>query len=114
MVIDDRNEPLFVISIVSKMLSVHPQTLRLYEREGLICPKRTSNQRLYSREDIEKIDLILKLTREMGVNKAGVDIILRMRERFEMLHKEVEEMMGRLEEEAKEEFEERIRNLFTE
>lgn len=114
MAIDDRNEPLFVISIVSKMLGVHPQTLRLYEREGLICPKRASNQRLYSREDIEKIDLILKLTREMGVNKAGVDIILRMRERFELLHKEVEDMMERLEEDAKEEFEERIKNLFTE
>jgi len=112
MTIDDRNEPLFIISIVSKMLSVHPQTLRLYERDGLICPKRTSNQRLYSREDIEKIDLILKLTREMGVNKAGVDIILRMRERFDLLHKEVEEMMSHLEDDTRREFEKRIRNLF--
>ena len=75
----DRSEPLYMISIVSRMLGVHPQTLRLYEREGLICPKRNNKQRLYSEEDIERINFILQLTRELGVNNAGVEIILRMK-----------------------------------
>ncbi|MEE9524759.1 MAG: MerR family transcriptional regulator [Thermodesulfovibrionales bacterium] len=108
----DRQEPLFMISAVSRMLGVHPQTLRLYEREGLICPKRNNKQRLYSEEDIEKINFILQLTREMGVNKAGVDIILRMKERMERLQEEMDEMMERLEEDIRLEFERKLRNIF--
>lgn len=110
----DKKEPLYMISVVSRMLGVHPQTLRLYEREGLITPKRGKRQRLYSDEDVEKINLILRLTRELGVNKAGVEIILRMKDRFEFLHREVEEMMVHLEEDMKREFEERFREFFTE
>jgi MerR family transcriptional regulator/heat shock protein HspR len=94
------------------MLGVHPQTLRLYEREGLICPKRNNKQRLYSEEDIEKINFILQLTREMGVNKAGVDIILRMKERMEKLQEEMDEMMERLEDDMRLEFERKLKNIF--
>jgi MerR family transcriptional regulator/heat shock protein HspR len=67
----------FTISAVSNMFHIHPQTLRLYEREGLLCPERSAgNTRLYSRQDIEHLSTILNLTREMGVNLAGVTIIM--------------------------------------
>jgi MerR family transcriptional regulator/heat shock protein HspR len=105
----NKEQPLYLISVVAEMLSVHPQTLRLYEREGLITPRRTRKQRLYSESDIEKLNLILQLTRELGVNKAGVEIILRMRHRMEVMQKEMEEMMGFLEDEIREDFSERLR-----
>ncbi|MGW8272463.1 MAG: MerR family transcriptional regulator [Thermodesulfovibrionales bacterium] len=108
----DKREPLFMISVVSRMLGVHPQTLRLYEREGLICPKRSSRKRLYSEEDVERLKLILRLTRDMGVNKAGVDIILRLRDQFEFLHREVEEMMELLNDDMRDEFRLRLRDFF--
>lgn len=74
------DEPLFLISVVAKILSIHPQTLRQYEREGLIEPSRTDGKmRLYSQKDIDKIKLILRLTRDMGVNLAGVDVILKLK-----------------------------------
>ncbi len=104
----DKEQPLYLISVVAEMLSVHPQTLRLYEREGLINPRRTRKQRLYSESDIEKLNLILQLTRELGVNKAGVEIILRMRRRLEVMQKEMEEMMGFLEDEIRKDFSERL------
>lgn len=89
----ERNEPLYLISTVAKMLNVHPQTLRLYEREGLIKPSRTEgNTRLYSQEDVERLKTILTLTRDLGVNLAGVEIILRMREQIEELQSEVEKL----------------------
>jgi MerR family transcriptional regulator/heat shock protein HspR len=110
----DKTQPLYLISVVSEMLSVHPQTLRLYEKEGLICPRRTKKQRLYSEEDIERLNLILQLTRELGVNKAGVDIILRMRHRMEVMRQEMEEMMGHLEEEMRRDFESRLRRALRE
>lgn len=103
-----------MISVVSRMLHVHPQTLRLYEKEGLINPRRTSKQRLYSEQDVERLDLILQLTRELGVNKAGVDIILRMRHRMEIMQREMEEMMRFLEEEVKKDFEEKLKKELTE
>jgi len=103
-----------MISVVSRMLSVHPQTLRLYEKEGLISPQRTRRQRLYSENDVEKLNLILELTRELGVNKAGVDIILRMRHRLEVMQREMEEMMGLLEDEIRKEFMERLRKALRE
>jgi MerR family transcriptional regulator/heat shock protein HspR len=78
-----------MISVVAQMLSIHPQTLRLYEREGFIKPSRTmGNTRLYSQEDVEQIRTILRLTRDMGVNLAGVEIILNMKEKFEALQAE--------------------------
>lgn len=110
----DRKQPLYLISVVSEMLSVHPQTLRLYEKDGLITPRRTKKQRLYSENDVERLNFILQLTREMGVNKAGVDIILRMRHRMEVMQEEMEEMMGLLEEEMRRDFKERLKKALRE
>src|SRR5512143_491072 len=98
---EDRRQPVFVISVVAKMLNVHPQTLRLYEREGFITPQRTKRARLYSLEDVERLAMILRLTRELGVNRSGVEIILRMRHRVEAFQREMEEMMNFLEEDIR-------------
>ncbi|WP_033122393.1 heat shock protein transcriptional repressor HspR [Helicobacter pylori] len=82
----DYDEPLYLISVVAKILCVHPQTLRQYEKEGLIEPSRTDGKmRLYSQRDMDKIKTILRLTRDMGVNLAGVDIILRLKEKLDEL-----------------------------
>ena len=90
----DRTKELFTISVVSQMLNLHPQTLRLYEREGLLRPQRTQgNTRMYSHGDIEKLRLILNLTREMGVNLAGVQVILEMLERLETQKRHMEEVI---------------------
>jgi len=87
------DEPVYLISVVAKMLSIHPQTLRQYEREGLIVPSRTDGRiRLYSQRDVDKIKTILRLTRDLGVNLAGVDIILRMKEKISQLEYQVEEL----------------------
>jgi len=110
----DKEQPLYLISIVSKMLDVHPQTLRLYEKEGLITPRRTKKQRLYSENDVERLNFILELTRELGVNKAGVDIILRMRHKLEIMQNEMEEMMGFLEDEIRKDFREKLRKALME
>jgi MerR family transcriptional regulator/heat shock protein HspR len=111
----ERKKPLYMISVVAEMLHIHPQTLRIYEREGFIKPKRTEgNTRLYSDEDIERIKTVLRLTRDMGVNLAGVDMILGMRERMEQMRREMEEMMRHLSEEIRAEFrrrEEEIRRF---
>lgn len=96
----ERGQKLYVISVVSEMLGVHPQTLRLYEREGFIKPRRSGgNTRLYSDEDIEKIEMILRLTRDLGVNLAGVEVILSMREKMEQMQREMEETICLLREE---------------
>lgn len=87
------DEPMYLISVVAKILSIHPQTLRQYEREGLIEPGRTDGKmRLYSQRDIDKIKTILRLTRDLGVNLAGVDIILRLKDRLDDQDREIEEM----------------------
>jgi MerR family transcriptional regulator/heat shock protein HspR len=109
----DKRQPLFMISVVSRMLGVHPQTLRLYEREGLVTPCRTKRSRLYSQEDVEKIEMILRLTRELGVNRAGVDVILRLRHRLEVLQKEMDEMMQFLEDDLRSSFRKRLSKLFS-
>ncbi len=84
------DEPVYLISIVSKNLDIHPQTLRQYERENLICPARSNGRiRLYSQRDIDRIKLILRLTRELGVNLAGVDIILRLKENVDNMENEI-------------------------
>jgi MerR family transcriptional regulator/heat shock protein HspR len=103
-----------MISVVSRMLGVHPQTLRLYEREGLITPHRTKKTRLYSEEDVEKIAMILRLTRELGVNRSGVDIILRLRHRLEAFQREMEEMMSFLDENIRNDFIKRFKKIFHE
>jgi MerR family transcriptional regulator/heat shock protein HspR len=85
------DEPVYLISVASKILNIHPQTLRQYEREGLITPGRTDGKmRLYSQRDIDKIKMILSLTREMGVNISGVDIILQLKSEIEILKQEIE------------------------
>jgi MerR family transcriptional regulator/heat shock protein HspR len=88
---------LYMISIVADMFEIHPQTLRAYEREGLLRPSRTDgNTRLYSDEDLERIDLILRLTKDLGVNLAGVEVILNMRERMQDLQERMDEMLQQL------------------
>ncbi len=87
------DEPVYLISIVAKILDIHPQTLRQYERENLICPSRSEGRiRLYSQRDIDKIKLILRLTRELGVNLAGVDIILRLKDNVDAMEKDIAEL----------------------
>jgi len=87
------DEPVYLISIVAKILNIHPQTLRQYERENLICPSRSNGRiRLYSQRDIDKIKLILRLTREMGVNLAGVDVALRLKDQMEVMEKEIADL----------------------
>lgn len=103
-----------MISVVSKMLGVHPQTLRLYEREGLVMPQRTKRTRVYSQEDVERLAMIIRLTRELGVNRAGVDIILRLRHRLEVLQHEMDEMMQFLEDDLRSDFMKRLKRLFFE
>jgi MerR family transcriptional regulator/heat shock protein HspR len=84
----------YMISAVAQKYSIHPQTLRLYEREGLLKPSRTEgNTRLYSEDDLEQLETILSLTRDLGVNLAGVEIILNMRRKIEAMQAEVNEFM---------------------
>ena len=84
-----------MISVVAKKYNIHPQTLRLYEREGLLKPSRTEgNTRLYSTQDLQRLETILSLTRELGVNLAGVEIILNMREKIERMQSEVDEFVA--------------------
>ncbi len=91
------DEPLFLISVVAKQLDIHPQTLRQYEREGLVEPSRTEGKvRLYSQKDIDRVRLILNLTREMGVNLAGVEVILRLNEQLAQAHSEINTLRSRL------------------
>jgi MerR family transcriptional regulator/heat shock protein HspR len=92
------DEPVYLISIVSKILDIHPQTLRQYERENLITPSRSNGRiRLYSQRDIDRIKLILRLTRELGVNLAGVDIILRLKENVDSMEREIAELRHEVE-----------------
>lgn len=92
-----RGQKLYMISVVAEMLGVHPQTLRLYEREGFVKPKRSQgNTRLYSEQDVARVEMILRLTRELGVNLAGVEVILSMREKMEQMHQEMEEALAAL------------------
>jgi MerR family transcriptional regulator/heat shock protein HspR len=82
--------PVYLIGIVSRLLGLHPQTLRLYERDGLISPRRSDgNTRLYSEKDVERLRLIRLLTHERGVNLAGVELILDLQDRMEQLHGEL-------------------------
>ncbi len=91
------DEPVYMISIVAKILEIHPQTLRQYERENLISPSRSDGRiRLYSQRDIEKIKTILRLTREVGVNLAGVDVVMRLKEKMEMMEQEMIELRSAL------------------
>ena len=85
-----RGEPCYTIGVVARMVGLHPQTLRNYEQLGLITPKRTSgNIRLYSEQEVERLRKITRLTQELGINLAGVEVILRMSDRIEELQQQV-------------------------
>jgi MerR family transcriptional regulator, heat shock protein HspR len=87
----------YMISAVAEQYQIHPQTLRLYEREGLLLPSRSEgNTRLYTEEDLERLEVILKLTRDLGVNLAGVEIILNMREKMAEMQRQMEEFVETL------------------
>jgi len=91
-----------MISTVAKRYGVHPQTLRMYEREGLLTPPRSDgNTRLFDDETLRRLETILALTRDMGVNLAGVEVVLRMREQMEELQLEVDRLMEYVREEAR-------------
>jgi len=94
------DEPCYVISVAARLTNLHPQTLRHYERIGLIKPARSSgNRRLYSQEDVERLRQISRLTEDVGVNLAGVDLILRMRDEMRNMEREMDRMQAELEEE---------------
>ena len=98
-----RQKAAYMISAVAEQYAIHPQTLRLYEREGLLKPSRSDgNTRLYTDEDLERLEVILKLTRDLGVNLAGVEIILNMREKMEAMQRQIEEFIAQLNVELKE------------
>ena len=89
-----RSKAAYMISAVAEQYQIHPQTLRLYEREGLLAPSRSEgNTRLYTDDDLERLEVILKLTRELGVNLAGVEIILNMREKMAGMQRQIEEFV---------------------
>ena len=95
----------YTISVVAEEYGVHPQTLRLYEREGLITPSRSAKgTRYYTEEDVERLELILNLTRDLGVNLAGVEIILNMREKMNRMQREFENFLQYIRENIAQEF----------
>src|SRR5712664_1350275 len=92
-----RSKAAYMISSVAEQYQIHPQTLRLYEREGLLKPSRSEgNTRLYTDDDLERLEVILKLTRDLGVNLAGVEIILNMREKMGDMQRQIEEFVSSL------------------
>jgi len=92
-----RNKAAYMISAVAEQYQIHPQTLRLYEREGLLKPSRSDgNTRLYTDDDLERLEVILKLTRDLGVNLAGVEIILNMRERMAEMQRQIQTFVSSL------------------
>lgn len=89
------SKPLYMIGVVAEMLKLHPQTLRMYERKGLIRPSRTVGRtRMYSPEDVEEIARVTRLARDLGVNLAGIEIILRMRRRMLEMQAQIEDLMN--------------------
>ena len=97
----DRGRPLYLIGVVARLLKVHPQTLRFYEKKGLIQPSRTEGHtRMYSAEDVEDIARLLRLTRDLGVNLAGVEIIIKMRRRMVEMQAQIEQLLEYVSEEG--------------
>jgi MerR family transcriptional regulator, heat shock protein HspR len=92
-----KSKAAYMISAVAEQYQIHPQTLRLYEREGLLKPSRSEgNTRLYTEEDIERLEVILHLTRDLGVNLAGVEIILNMRQKMNEMQAQIQEFIATL------------------
>jgi MerR family transcriptional regulator, heat shock protein HspR len=95
-----KSKAAYMISAVAERYEIHPQTLRLYEREGLLRPSRSDgNTRLYTDDDLERLEVILQLTRELGVNLAGVEIILNMREKMSAMQNQIESFVANLNQE---------------
>ncbi|MDT8066702.1 MAG: helix-turn-helix transcriptional regulator [Terriglobia bacterium] len=91
----------YMISVVAEMYDIHPQTLRLYEREGLLKPSRSEgNTRLYTEEDLKRLEFILSLARDLGVNIAGIGIILNMRERIEQMQQQMQDFVQYVQQEV--------------
>src|SRR5213596_1811746 len=89
-----RSKGAYMISVVAEMYDIHPQTLRLYEREGLLKPSRSEgNTRLYTEEDLQRLEFILNLARDLGVNISGIAIILQMRERMENMNNQMQDFV---------------------
>jgi MerR family transcriptional regulator/heat shock protein HspR len=96
----EKSKASYMISSVAEQYGVHPQTLRLYEREGLLKPSRSDgNTRLFTEDDLERLEVILHLTRDLGVNLAGVEIILNMREKMEAMQQQIEQFVQSLNQE---------------
>ncbi len=96
-----RSKGAYMISAVAEMYDIHPQTLRLYEREGLLKPSRTEgNTRLYTEEDLQRLEFILSLARDLGVNISGMAIILQMRERMEEMQRQIQDFVKYMQEEV--------------
>ena len=92
-----KSKAAYMISAIAEQYEIHPQTLRLYEREGLLTPSRSEgNTRLYTQEDIERLEVILHLTRDLGVNLAGVEIILNMREKMGEMQSQIQQFIAGL------------------
>jgi MerR family transcriptional regulator/heat shock protein HspR len=99
--VTDRGKPLYMIGVVADMLNVHPQTLRFYEKKGLVRPNRTVGRtRMYSTEDVDELARLLRLTRDLGVNLAGIEVILKMRRRMIEMQKQIEDLVTYLREEG--------------
>ena len=97
----DRSKPLYMIGVVAEMLNVHPQTLRFYEKKGLVRPSRTVGRtRMYSTEDVDDLARLLRLSRDLGVNLAGIEIILKMRRRMIEMQKQIEDLLAYLREDG--------------
>ncbi|MDO8476502.1 MAG: helix-turn-helix transcriptional regulator [Candidatus Rokubacteria bacterium] len=89
----DKGKPVYMIGVVAEMLRLHPQTLRMYEKKGLIRPSRTEGRtRMYSSEDVEEIARVVRLARDLGVNLAGIEIILKMRRRMMDMQHQLEDL----------------------
>jgi MerR family transcriptional regulator/heat shock protein HspR len=96
-----RSKGAYMISAVAEMYGIHPQTLRLYEREGLLKPSRTEgNTRLYTDEDLQRLEFILNLARDLGVNISGIAIILQMRERMEEMQRQIQDFVQAIQQEV--------------
>jgi MerR family transcriptional regulator, heat shock protein HspR len=101
--VTDKGKPLYMIGVVADMLKLHPQTLRMYERKGLIRPSRTEGRtRMYSAADVDEIARVIRLARDLGVNLAGIEIILKMRRRMLDMQTQIEDLTGYVQSEMRE------------
>ena len=99
--IDNDERPRYMISVAAELVGMHPQTLRIYEQKGLVRPSRTAgNTRLYSEADLDRLRLIQRLTTELGLNLAGVELVLRLEDELRKAHKRIERLERRVADEV--------------